>query len=57
MKFDEHFIKERTGHLEKNIKYGIPVFFFFCRLNLSIVSTDQESTHECTFFADDPGKF
>jgi hypothetical protein len=27
MKCDEHFIKERTGHLEKNIKYGLRVFF------------------------------
>ena len=57
MNFDEHFIKERTGHLEKNHQIWNTSFFFFCRLNLSIVSTDQESTHECTFFADDPGKF
>ena len=55
MKFDEHFIKERTGHLEKisNMDYD---FFFFCHLNWSILNTDQESTHECKFFADDPGK-
>jgi hypothetical protein len=25
-------------------------FFFFCRLNWSIVNTDQESTHECNLF-------
>jgi hypothetical protein len=31
-------------------------FFFFCHLNWSILSTDQESKHECNFFADDPGK-
>ena len=56
MKFDEHFIKERTGHLEK-YQIWITSFFFFCHLNLSIVNTDQESTHECKFVADDPGKF
>ena len=55
MKFDEHFIKERTGPLEKisNMDYN---FFLFCHLNWSVVNTDQESTHECNFFADDPGK-
>jgi hypothetical protein len=56
MKFDEHFKKERTGHLEKisNMDYE---FFSFCHLNWSVLNTDQESTHECNFFADDPGKF
>jgi hypothetical protein len=56
MKFDEHLKKkERTGHLEKisNMDYNI---FFFCHLNWSILNTDQESTHECKFFAADPGK-
>ena len=55
MKFDERFIKERTGHLENisNMDYEV---FFFCCLNWSIVNTDQECTHECIFFADDPGK-
>ena len=53
MKFDEHFIKERIVHLEKisNMDYE---FFFYCYLNWSIVNTDQESTHECNFFDDDP---
>jgi hypothetical protein len=42
MTFDEHFKKERTGHLEKisNMDYD---FFFFCHLNWSILTTDQES--------------
>jgi hypothetical protein len=34
-------------------------FLFFCRLNWSIVNTDQESTVLHTsviYFADDPGK-
>jgi len=56
MKFDEHFIKERTGHLERISNMDYEVFFFFCHLNWSIVNTDQESTHGCKFFADDPGK-
>ena len=49
------FIKEQTVHLEKisNMDYE---FFFYCYLNWSIVNTDQESTHECNFFADDPRK-
>jgi hypothetical protein len=32
-------------------------FFFYCYLNWSIVNTDQESTHECNFFNDDPSCF
>jgi hypothetical protein len=48
MKFDEHFIKERCGHLEKisNMDYD---FFFSCRSNWTIVNTDQDSMHECIF--------
>jgi hypothetical protein len=55
MTFDEHFKKERTGHLEKisNMDYD---FFFFCHLNWSILNTDQESTDQCKYFADDPEK-
>jgi hypothetical protein len=44
MKFDEHFIKERTEHLEKISNMDYEFFLFFCRLNGSIVNTDQEST-------------
>ena len=46
MKFDEYFIKEQTGHLEKisNMDYK---FFFFYHFNWSIVNINQESTHEC----------
>jgi hypothetical protein len=56
MKFDEYFIKERTGHIKK-YQIWIKSSFFFCRLNWSIVNTDHESTHECNFyFADNPGK-
>jgi len=29
MKFDEHFIKERTGHLEKMYQIGITRFSSF----------------------------
>ena len=59
MKFDEHFIKERTEHLEKISNMDYEFFLFFCRLNWSIVNTDQESTVLHTsviYFADDPGK-
>ena len=28
-------------------------FIFFCHLNWSVVNSDQESKHECMFFADD----
>jgi hypothetical protein len=38
------FIKERTGHLEKISNMDYEFFLFFCRLNGSIVNTDQEST-------------
>jgi len=38
MKFDEHFVKERTGHLDKNIKYGLRGVFFFCHLNFELVN-------------------
>ena len=55
MKFDDHFIKERTGHLEKISSMDYEVFFF-CHLNWSIVNTDQQFTHECKSFADTPGK-
>ena len=48
MKFDEHFIKERIGHLERisNMDYEV---FLFCHLNWSIVSADQESTQSIQF--------
>jgi hypothetical protein len=39
-----------------NMDYEFFSSFFIWILNLSIVNTDQESTHECNFFADDPGK-
>ena len=48
------FIKERTGHLEKIYQLRITSFFSFSYLNWSFVNTDQESTHDCMFFADDP---
>jgi hypothetical protein len=51
------FYKRMNWASRKNIKYGLPVFSFFCHLNWSIVNTYQESTHECKFLADDPGKF
>jgi hypothetical protein len=44
MKFDEDFVKERTEHLEKIPNMDYEFFLFFCRLNWSIVNTDQEST-------------
>ena len=58
MKFDEHFIKEQTGHLEKISKMDYEAFLSFVIwiLNWSIVNTDQKSTHECNIFADDPVK-
>jgi hypothetical protein len=52
------FIKEQTGHLEKisNMDYKVFSSFAIWNLNWSIVNTDQEYTHECKIFADDPVK-
>ena len=56
MKFDEPFIKERAGHQEKisNMDYD----FFLLLLSFALVTCKHRSrsTHECKFFADDPGK-
>ena len=50
------FYKRTNWASRKNIKCGLRVFFSFVVWKWSIVNTDEESTHECNFFAEDPGK-
>jgi len=52
MKFDEHFIKERTGHLTKIYQKWITSFLL--SLELVICKHRSRSTHECMPFAGDP---
>ena len=56
MKFDERFIKERTGHLEKisNMDYEFVFLLLFELVNCKHRSRIYARVY--FFFADDPGK-
>jgi hypothetical protein len=57
MQFDKHFIKERTGHLEKISNMDQDFFLSsFKWVNCKHRSRIYCTTHECNLFADDPGK-